>query len=153
MFAPCGSGLSWIDRLACIRAKGPGKVETPMLTRNHGAVLARFCILWMASASAAFAQGPDSVSAGGQDTSSAGGFPTFTGVLRVPHPDYRVLSLTPPGYAFKVTGMDWMSNGDLAVLTISDTVYPQSGGGFGTVYRLKGARDAVSNALPVETLY
>ena len=104
-------------------------------------------------AGSASAQGPDSVSAAGQDTSSWEGFPTHTGPIRAVHPGYRMFSLTPEGHAFKVTGMDWMSNGDLALLTISDTVSPYSGGGFGAVYRLKGARAAVSNALQAEKLY
>ncbi|MDB5105368.1 MAG: hypothetical protein JWP91_3057 [Fibrobacteres bacterium] len=84
---------------------------------------------------------------------SEGGFPTFTGPPRTVHPAYRIFSLTPAGFAFKVTGMDWMSNGDLAVVTIGDTVFPEIGGGLGDVYLLKGARNAVSNAISVTHLY
>ncbi len=112
-----------------------------------------FLIMLLAAMGTVFGQGNDSVSSGGQDASTAGGFPTFTGPLRAPHPDYRGISLTPEGFAFKVTGMDWMSNGDLALLTISDPVSPDAGGGFGSVSRLRGARAAVSHALQAEGLY
>jgi hypothetical protein len=88
------------------------------------------------------------------DSSFEEGFPTFTGHVRTVHPDYRIFSLTPEGYQFKVTGMDLMANGDLALVTIGDTVYPnEEGGGRGDVYILKGAREATSNAIPVRKVY
>ena len=87
------------------------------------------------------------------DSSSEGGFPTFIGPVRKAHPDYRIFSLTPEGYHFKVTGMDWMPNGDLALVTIGDTVFPDIGGGLGDVYLLKGAREAASNDLEVKRIY
>lgn len=89
----------------------------------------------------------------GLDSTLEGGFPTFTGPVQAAHPDYRIFSLTPEGYAFKVTGMDWMANGDLAVLTISDTVFPGTGGGTGVVYRLKGVKAAVSNSIRIDEVY
>jgi hypothetical protein len=97
--------------------------------------------------------GQDSASAAGQDTATFGDFPTFAGPLRLAHPAYRLIDLTPPGFNFRVTGMDLMSNGDLALVTISDTVSPEMGGGFGDVYLLEGARQATSNAIVAKRVY
>ncbi len=94
-----------------------------------------------------------SVQAQDLDSSFEGNFPTYTGPVRVVHPNYRIFSLTPEGYQFKVTGMDWMANGDLALVTIGDTVFPEFGGGRGEVYLLQGARDAASNAIDVRRRY
>jgi hypothetical protein len=93
---------------------------------------------------------PDTVSIAGQDTSSEGGFASYSGPLRAVHPAFRLIDLTPPGLGFRVTGLDLLSNGDLALVSIGDTVSPDYGG---DVYVLKGARKAVSNDLTARRIY
>ncbi len=92
----------------------------------------------------------------GLDSVVENGFPTFTGTVKAVHPGYRQFSLTPEGQAFKVVGMDWMPDGDLAVLTIGDTVYPGEPGeigGRGAVYRLGGVKTATGNDIRVRQIY
>lgn len=130
-----------------------------MPTRIHRLPRARsqsvfhVAVLGAALFGAPLCRGQDSVSTAGQDTTTTGGFPTFVGPMRVAHPAYRLIDFTPRGFSFRITGMDFMSNGDLALVTISDTVSPEMGGGFGDVYILQGARHATSNELMAKRFY
>jgi hypothetical protein len=103
-----------------------------------------------------FLLGLASVSGQGLEAVVENGFPTFIGSVKTVHPGYRQFSLTPEGYAFKVVGMDWLPDGDLALLTIGDTVYPGEPGeigGRGSVYRLSGVKAATRNDIQVREIY
>lgn len=82
-------------------------------------------------------------------------FRNLPGPLDSVHPDYTRSSLLPEGLHLKVAGMDWLPNGDMAVLSIQDTVLPVSGGrgGKGWVYILSGARQAPPSRPALKPLY
>jgi hypothetical protein len=81
---------------------------------------------------------------------------TFTerpGVLDSIHPDYSLVSLLPEGIPNKVIGLDWLPNGDMAILTMQDSMWPESGGGHGWVHLLTGARSAPASTPTLRTVY
>ncbi len=80
-------------------------------------------------------------------------FTARSGVLDSVHPDFTITSLLPGGVPNKVVGMDWLPNGDMAVLAMQDSIHINNGGGHGWVHILSGARAAPAVTPSFRTIY